>query len=190
MKNAKVTILGWLGWYARGGRGVIEHCESGFLSISVKICLKLTYIPKFIKIRWKMPKLPFWGGWGGMSGWYRGDRILQTRISLYLHSNPPQIDLITKFHQNRMKTLKVSILVWLGWYAGVGSGVIKNSQSGFLFISVQICLKLIYIPNIIKIGWKTPKLAFWGGWGGVPEVVGGDRTLRIGIFLNFLSNLP
>ena len=68
MKNAKVSILGWLGWYAGGGKGVIEHSESGFLFISVQICLKLTNIPNFIKIRGKTAKLAFWGGWGGW-GW-------------------------------------------------------------------------------------------------------------------------
>ena len=62
----------------------------------------------------------------------------------------------------------LKLAFWGGWG---GKEVIKHSESGFLFIFLQICHRLTSTPNFIKIGQKMPKLAFWGGWGGKPGVV-------------------
>ena len=72
MINAKVSILGWLGWQFEGVKGVIKHLKSEFFFIFIQICLKLTFPQIFIKIEQKTPKLAFWGGLGGKMGVVRG----------------------------------------------------------------------------------------------------------------------
>ena len=64
----------WGGWGGKqgGGKGVIKHCESGFLFIFLQIYHRLTSTPNFIKIGQKMPKLVFWGGWGDKQGVVEG----------------------------------------------------------------------------------------------------------------------
>ena len=62
-----------------------------------------------------MPKLVFWGGWGGKFGWWRGEKTLLIPISCHFSSNIPQIDLHAKFHPNQMRNAKVSVLGWQGW---------------------------------------------------------------------------
>ena len=57
-----IEVLNWEPW------GVVNHSESVFLFITLQISRKMTYMPNFIKIGWKMPKLAFWDGWGGKSG--------------------------------------------------------------------------------------------------------------------------
>ena len=70
-----------------------------------------------------MQNLVFWGSWGGKFGVVEGDKSLQIRISLHFSSHLLQIDLHTKFHQNRMKNAQVSILGSWGGKFGVIAGL-------------------------------------------------------------------
>ena len=73
-----------------------------------------------------MPKLVFWGGWGGKFGWWRGEKTLLIPISCHFLSNIPQIDLHAKFHPNQMRNAKVSVLGCWGGKLGVDGG--KNPR--------------------------------------------------------------